>query len=233
MLLLKPSQNKDRQSEELARKVIRIQEIEDLASKANAKLAQAESDFQSILARNRAKWAIEEEEHAERVKSMLLEINALENRKKQALIPISLYKKEADKIMLEAQELLQKVKEKEENIDFLQEKLEEKLTSVGDRELSIEREEKLQLVAREGIEIQKEQVKSSIKHLSEEMIMFHEKQQEEETNLTERKKEVYLIEVSLKAQQDKLVQERETMREKVARAERQLAKLKGFEKFEL
>jgi len=82
--------------------------------------------FQSTLAQNREKWALELEEKQKLTDDMDKEVKVLEERKKQALIPISLYKEEADKLYQEAKDFLTRAKEKEQEADFLQEKLEEK-----------------------------------------------------------------------------------------------------------
>lgn len=212
MKLLSPFAQKDKQQEELTRKLLRIQEVEELAIKTNANLARSQADFNETLARNRDKWAIEESEHSERIKDMIREIESLENRKKEALIPIQMYKDEVDKMYLEAQELVKTAKEKEEQADYLTEKLEEKLTEVGDRGKVLEKEEQKLEIAKQSIEAQKEQIKSGIKKLSEEMVMFHEKQQYEEASLNKRKSELALAEINFNAKVEKYQRDLEAMK---------------------
>lgn len=212
MKLLSPFATKERQQNELTQKILRIQEIEDLAKQANAKLARAQADFQSVLAQNQAKWANEEAEHTERVKSMTIEVESLENRKKQALIPIQMYKEEVDKAMAEAQEIVKKAKEKEEQADFLLEKLEEKLTDVSDREALVEKEEKRQEVAKQGIESQQRATKEGVERLSKEMMLFHEKCQSEEESLAQRKKELALAEINFNAKIEKYKRDFEALK---------------------
>jgi hypothetical protein len=212
MKLLSFVQTKDSQQKEQALKVMRAQEIEELASKANAKLARAEADFQSTLAKNRAKWALEEEEHAERLKAMEDELKPLEERKRQALIPLQLYKERADEMLQEAKDILVKAQEKEAQADFLQEKLEDKLTSVADREQTVTKEEQRLIIAKEGIQIQQEQIKANAEKLTQEIEAFHEKQRLEETSLLERKKEVSMAEISFQAKVDKYKRDIEALR---------------------
>lgn len=212
MKLLSPFAQKDKQQEELTRKLLRIQEVEELAIKTNANLARSQADFNETLARNRDKWAIEESEHSDRIKDMTREIESLENRKKEALIPIQMYKDEVDKMYLEAQELVKTAKEKEEQADYLTEKLEEKLTEVGDRGKVLEKEEQKLEIAKQGIEAQKEQIKAGIKKLSEEMVMFHEKQQYEESSLNKRKSELALAEINFNAKVEKYQRDLEAMK---------------------
>ncbi len=203
MKLLSPFQNKEKKDNELAKKILRIQEIEKLSTKANARIAQAEADFKDALKRNQEIWASEYETHLQKVKQMEAEINALEKRKEQALIPIELYKAEADKIMEEARIILGRAKETEEQNDYLQEKLETKLTEVGDRENKVKDEEQKQQIAREGIIAQQNSTREGIENLTKEIIKFHKKQQEEETSLLKRKEEVSLAEINLKGKIDK------------------------------
>lgn len=212
MKLLTPFANKDKQQEEITRKILRIQEIEDLATKANARLARAEADFADSIARNRAKWALEEQEHADRINAMSREVEALEERKNQALIPIQMYREEVDKVMAEAQEMLKKAKEREEQAEYLQEKLEEKLTEVEDRLAIVKTQEDRLTIAKQGIESQKEATKEGIARLSEEMLRFHEKQQSDEANMNERKKEIALAEINLNAKLEKYARDLEAMK---------------------
>jgi len=212
MKLLSTFANKDKQQEEITRKLLRSQEIEELASKANAKLARAEADFADALARSKEIWSIHIEKQQKINSELEKETIALENRKKQALIPIQMYREEVDKVMLEAQEIVQRAKEKKENADYLTEILEEKLTEVADRESILLSEEQRIEIAKNGIEIQKEQTKEGIVQLSKKMILFHENQQEYEANINERKKELALAEISLNAKLGKYQRDLEALK---------------------
>lgn len=222
MKLLSPTANKDKQQEEISRKLLRIQEVEEMASIANAKLARAEADFAEALAKSKEKWSLWVEEQQKETKALESEVLALEERKKQALIPISMYKEEVDKTMLEAREILEKAKEKEEQADFLTEKLENKLTEVADREnLVLEAEKRIE-VAKQGLQSQQEQTKIGVQRLSEEIVAFHMKQEQEEESLERRKKEVSLAEINLNAKIDKYKRDLEALKtwEKQLRDER-------------
>jgi hypothetical protein len=212
MKLLSFSERKDTQQKEQTLKILRTQEVEELASKANAKLARAEADFNATLATNRAKWAVEEQEHADRILSMSKEIEALESRKQQALIPISMYKKEADKIMDEAKEIANKIKEKEEYIDILTEKLEDKLTEVGDREKAVIEQESRITVALAGVKLQQEQVITSIQNLSDDRNAFEAYKQIETDKLAKIKEEIFLAETNFQAKTEKYKRDMEALR---------------------
>ncbi len=203
MKLLSFSATKDTQQEEISRKIARIQEIEKLATEANARLARAESDFSDALARSKETWAIHIDEQ-QRVNNQLeSETIALENRKKQALIPISMYKQEADKIMEEAKEIVARATAKELDVDYLHEKLEDKLTEVADRLNILSDGEKRLEVAKRGIQSQQEAVQIGTKQLSEQMLTFYNLQEKQEQDLNVRKKEVAMAEINFNAKLEK------------------------------
>lgn len=212
MKLLSILESKDTQKQEVIRKLLRIQEVEEMTKKSNSKLAKAEMEFNTTLALNRTKWALEEEEYANRVKDMTQEVEALEKRKEQALVPIQMYKDGADKMMEEAREILQKSKEKDEQSDFLQEKLEEKLTELADREIEIVKTEQKLEISRNGILSQREQIKLGSEQLSKEIIVFHNKRVLDENNIDERKKEVALAEINFNAKTEKYSRDLEALR---------------------
>jgi len=199
MKLLPTFAVKDKQQEELTRKILRTQEINKLAQEADLNLARAQADFSSTMALNQAKWALEQEEHAVLIQSISQEIQSLENRKKQALIPIQMYKDEADKILAEAQMIIDRAKEKEEQAEYLLEKLEEKLTDVADREHFLQESEQRMATIKQGVLSQQEQTKRSAEMLVEKMTAFHMKQQEEEASLQKRKEELSMAEISFNA----------------------------------
>lgn len=202
---------KEKQQEEVARKILRTQEVNKLAQDADINLARAQADFSTMMAQNRAKWALEEEEHAERIKGISQEVEALENRKREALIPIQLYKEEADKLMISAQDYLKQAKEKDEQNEFLQEKLEEKLTDISDRETIVIIGEQSLEIAKKGMETQQSQVQQGIILLGQEKVAFHMKQQEEEARLLKRKEEVALAEINFNARREKYERDLEAL----------------------
>ncbi len=212
MKLLSGLQNKDNQQAEQTRKLLRAQEIQKLAEEADIKLARAEEEFNRTLARNRATWADEEVLHAERVKAMESEVKALEKRKEQALIPVSMYRLKVDEAMKEAQEYIKKAKEKDVQADYLQDKLEEKLVEVYDRENQMQAEEARLANLKRGVEAQQEQTREGVARLSEEMIMFHEKQTQDEAIMTERKNELSMAEINLNAREEKVKQNLEALK---------------------
>ena len=114
MKLLSLKQVNDTRATEVARDILRTQEIQEVADKTRKSLANAQADFSNTLASHKERWAKEEEKYKERKVKMEREIDILEKRKTQALIPISMYQKEADEKMKEAHNFLLEAKKKEE-----------------------------------------------------------------------------------------------------------------------
>lgn len=212
MKLLSVLGTKDTQQQELTRKILRTQEVEELATKANAHLARAESDFQTALAQSKETWSLHIEEVQKINKELELETLSLENRKQQALIPISMYKEEVDKQMFEAQEIVKRAKEKEEQADYLQEKLEIKLSEVTDRENILLMEEKSLEVAKRGLQSQQETTKIGVDQLSKQLVVLHVQQQKEEESINQRKKEVSMAEINFNAKLEKYKRDFEALK---------------------
>ena len=164
------------------------------------------------MASSKEKWALWVEEQKQETKALESEVQALEERKKQALIPISMYKEEVDKTILEAQSIVKRAQEKEEQADYLQEKLENKLTEVEDRENILSDGEKRLEVAKQGLQSQVEATQEGVKRLSQAMVDFHVKQQQEEESLALRKKEVALAEISFNAKVEKYQRDIEALK---------------------
>ena len=211
MKLLSPLVHRDAKQAQDLKQIIRAKEIEKVVLDNNIKLAKSEADFQDSLARNRSIWAKEEEEHSKRLNDMLTEVNVLEQRKQQTLIPIEVYKEQADVKMLEAEKYLTDVIQREAEIDDLKELLDEKLSEVADRENIVAAEEKRQKNVLLGIETQQEETKKGVQRLSEEMFKFHEKQEREESSLLQRKTEVSMAEINFQAKVDKYKRDLENM----------------------
>lgn len=212
MKLLSPVAQKDARQTEITRQLLRAKETEDIILKINVRRAKAEADFADSLARNRVIWAQEEEEHAKRLKDMEAELKPLEERKRQALIPLEVYKEDAAKVVAEARRIFDRATEKEQLLDQGAEMLEQKLTAVADRENAVTREEKRQEVAKLGIETQQEETKKGLSKLSEAMFNFDLYKQKEEGSLLIRKKEVSLAEINFKAKTEKYQRDLEALK---------------------
>lgn len=204
MKLLSPTQNSDVKAQELTREVIRTQEIYKEADKARKSLANEQSSFNRMLARNREQWAKEEEEHQNRLLEMKHEVQILENRKKQALIPLEVYKKQAQDLFNLAQDAKNRAESHEKELEVVRDRLEDKLDEVGQKTVDLDNLEQRLYIQKQGIEIQTKQIQESSKKLSQELQAFADQKAKDEQDILERKKTLKLWEHSLSAKERQL-----------------------------
>lgn len=204
MKLMPPANVSDKRAQEQARDVLRTEELNKASDKARKQLADSEADFKGTLARQRLQWAQGEEEHAKRTQEMDAEITALEKRKEQALIPISLYEKQADEKMSEALECLQTAKVKETENEETRLLLEDKLDEVGQREQDVTKQENQLRVRLAGILQQDELSRQNSKAISEAYVQLSQVKAQAEKEIAQKVEDNTLKERTLLAKEESL-----------------------------
>lgn len=197
MKLFSPQEVRDKKNLETARDILRTKEVEDVLKKTNQQLAQAEADFASALAKNKRIWANEEAEHAKRVSEMSEEIKELEQRKAQALIPIQMYKDQADTLLKEAQETIELAKIREYQARETQNTLEDKLDELGEREEILIEDERVIQRKKEGIKAQEKNIELQSAELTRKIEEFLKQKGLAEADLKKRDKELTMREMSI------------------------------------
>ena len=222
MKLLDPIVNKDLQGQEQARQILRTQELEKAAKEARLKLADSQADFNNTLALNRQKWAEEEEEHRQRVNERKTEIDILEAKRMNAMIPVDILNASAEEKLADAENFAKSVREREEYAEQLTETLQDKLDEVGQREQDVSRKTKELEIREIGIENQINSTNSGVKKLSAdlaEFLAFKESKekalndqfvilQDKETKLLNREQELDKLQKTLNEQAIRLADER-------------------------
>ena len=233
MKLLTPQAVKDVKSQELARNVLRAKETEEAINKINQRRAEAEETFNLALARNRELWAKEEAEHQKRKKEIEFEIDKLEAKKLNALIPIDIIKISAEDKMKEATEFLTNLRVREQVAEETLEKLEDKLDEVGEREVTLKEKEKQFLLKQEGMARQEENFRINSEKLTERMKEILSLEQKAISNIEERTKAVIIKERSLEAKEQSIQRNFKAIQIKEKQLEDQRETLKrAFEEVE-
>ncbi len=204
MKLFSPAEVGSRNSQQVTRDILRIQEVKEELKRQEMNLANSEAQFSESLVRQKEKWAQEIETHIKEKSAMEQEVRALESRRKQALIPIEFEREKAQNVLREAQELLQKSKEKEIHLDVLQESLEKRLDDVSERELNLSSEEKALEMKQLAILHQQKTVNENTKALSESIQKFNDYVQVENDKIQQGKKEIFLEQQSIQARKEML-----------------------------
>ena len=187
MQLLKPQENKDLKSAQDLRNIIRTQEILKAEQDARLKLANAEADFNNTLAKNRDKWAKEEETHSTRVREMNTEIENLELQKLNTLVPFNILKEGVYADMSDAEAYLKKLRDREEYNDDLTEKLQDKLDDVGAREQDLKQKILEVSIREDGLQRQNQNTNIATEKLNNELMAFAAYKKENEDLLLQRR----------------------------------------------
>lgn len=211
MKLLSPQVNRDLKGQEMAREVLRTQEIKKASEQARKDLARSEADFSLTLAGQRLRWAQEEKEHEKRKAEMSAEINTLEAKKLNALIPIGIIKKGAEDRMQEAVNYLAELKKREEYNNDLTERLEDKLDTVGQIEQDNKKESRRLSLLKEGIDRQAQITRENSERLTKEMAQFALERSQAEKDIDERKTAIFLQQTSLEAKAKQLDRTEKTL----------------------
>lgn len=204
MKLLSPQEIKDLREQNITRDLLRANEAEEVAKKSRLNLAASEADFYKSLAAQKDRWAEEEREHRERKNQMKSDIDELEAKKINALIPVGILKNGVYDRMDDAVAFLAKLRKRENDIEELTEKLEDKLDETGEREINVKKEETRQLLVQQGINRQIESTKQGTEKLTNALTEFTVKCQNIEKELNDRKTAIFLQERTLETKEIKL-----------------------------
>lgn len=137
MKLLTPTEAQKRSRSDDVLNAVRSKELSDAVSDKQVELARLEEAGAKFLASQRARWAIEDQEHLLYKTDLLKEVEVLEERKKKALIPIEEIRVEADNKLQEADSVLMRALEKEEHAEDMASVLEKRFDEVSERELEV------------------------------------------------------------------------------------------------
>lgn len=215
MKLLSPQATQDSTNADIARAVFRIEEMKKVEQEWRMKLANAEADFNDMLAKNRKAWEDEELSHKSRKARMEEELKVIK--------PIQQTDNtDYERKIAEVDLLLTQTKEKESNLDELTEKLEDKLDGLGSREKDIEQKER-QLLSRElGIKEQSNQIKEQSEKLSSSLALFALDKSKFEKEQKEKQEAMFMLQRSSDSKLDSL----RGKEEKISKREAELEKKK-------
>lgn len=180
---------------------MRTKELAETERRARLALANAEAEFNTVMAKNQASWAVIEEKHQKRVAEMGKEIEKLENKRLNALIPVKIIAEATEGRLKSASEYVSELKQREEKINETQELLEDKLDEVGQiKEDILKQESKLKL-REEGLQRQTANQNILNKQLSVDLALFNANVKKVNKELDDKKTALILQEQSLKAKE--------------------------------
>jgi hypothetical protein len=204
MKLLSPSVVRSDKAQQTERELLRAQEIQKVADKTRKDMANADADFKQMLLGQRARWERESQEHDKLVTQMANEVKILEDRKKQAMIPIEIYKGQVDILYEEASRTLKSAQGREQEAETTMEHLQDKLDAVGQKQQDLTTLEKKLVVRQEAIDMQGKLSDKRADDLSRAIVAFNQAKAEMEKDINERKTVIRLRDISQGAKDDEL-----------------------------
>lgn len=168
----------------------RIGVINSEIAKKRQELDAVTSEFEKTLERQRENW---EKEQAEAITVMNIlnsEVQVLEERKRQALMPLQEKEKELNAFQTSLEERDVELASNLSRVESHLERLEEKLSQVAEREVEVARIAKIQENRQKGIDMQSEQIKQQSKALTESIKTSFEVITERENELAKRELEL-------------------------------------------
>lgn len=211
MKLLNPLQLKQNKDAEIAREILRTKDVREANEQVRKELAKSQIDFNDTLAKNRTKWAQEEKEHTERVREMTGEIEKLEEKKAQALIPVKMYEEQAKQLIKTLEERSVMLAQKEQFNDDLTERLHNKLDEVGQREQDVTLRERKATALRLELGNQLHVANERTATLNGQIRAFLEDIEIKKKDIEKRKTEVTLREQTISSKEESLKRTEKTL----------------------
>lgn len=183
---------------------MRVKDMDRATDASRKRLANAEADFQKALAGQQLRWAREQEDYDKEVARRQSELAVLEERRKNALEPVSLLEERAKKLLADAELTLQKANEREQEVEELKELLEGRLDAVGAREQDVLLRERQATATEENIKSQQRITSDNLAQLSKDIYAFKVEKVKFEQEMNQRNTTLILRERSLEAWSDRL-----------------------------
>lgn len=202
MKLLTRQQTEDSKQRETTFSILRTRELQEAEAQARKSYAKAEADFKEALARHSEEWAVKLQAHAEQTDKMKREIDVLEAKKMNALIPAGVINEITEGRLDDAVKYVEELREREENLEQTRELLEDNLDRVGELEQKTLLREKKVSLREQGVDRQAENIKLQSESLTKQITDFALKKQQEEKMIEERKTILALKERTLLAKEE-------------------------------
>lgn len=223
MKLLNPSEVQDLKAQQLARDAMRVRDMSKATDEARKRLANAEADFQQMLAGQQLRWSREQEDYNKEVAERQKELGVLEERRQKALEPVKLVEERARKTLHEAHIGLQGVQKREHELDDLKELLEGKLDAVGAREQDVLTREQKASALEKNLEAQQRISEDNMAFVGRALKDLNARKKLAEQEVIEKQKALFLKERSLEAWSARLT----LTQDKLAVWDKQLADQRG------
>jgi hypothetical protein len=207
--------------------------VNEVLIKKRKELEKLEVEFEATISRQQAMWEKEKLEFIQSVNTLREEVKRLEDKRKQALIPLDEQKRKIqednDALWMEKAKFKEDKEEFEDELEFL----EDKLSSVAERETEASRIAVIQQKEQSGIDSQKELVSKQSRDLSLAMFNFRKEAEIREKDIKTVEAVIILKQKALKDKELELakieqgfVNRERAIQDKYATLERTMNRLK-------
>ncbi len=193
-----------------------LNNLTDLIDKKRKEIKNLEIDFNFTLEKQQSVWEDEKEKNNREIERLKREIEILEQRRRDNLLPIELRSEDLDKLQAKLEKRKEVLNRKMEEMEETKDKLEEKIEDYNERAREIDKQAQLQTIAQKGIESQRVQIANQAKDLQEMMEKANEEDRRRKNELVRLQSAIDLKEKSLieKEAKMKLIEEGYVAREK-------------------
>lgn len=161
MKLLSPADAQAKAKKTLDSEKHRLVEVQTLVTQKYKELGQIESDFADALKKQRNVWAAVEQEHENKKLGLIKEVEDLEERKRQALIPLTETAKMLDTKASALDAFNLELDEREDALREEGQLFTQRLDEVAERELQADKTAKNLALREDGVKAQAAQIATS------------------------------------------------------------------------
>jgi len=183
--LLSRVEARSAQETEVRRHAARLVEVAEALKEQQIALNAAEEAFNKRLEEQRASWEAEEEGHRQDIARLKEEVRMLEERRRDALIPVEIERSKADALVKEAAEHLAAARTAMSDAQKLQELLEDRLDEVGQREQDVQGREETVAERERGAAAQAAMTAAGAQKLAEDEHAFRSLARSQSADLAE------------------------------------------------
>lgn len=234
MKLFTPTETKGLSTRQTSDDVYKIAYLQTTLGKLQARLNSEEQAFTKRLAEQRTLYNEEKEKLQSDIRDLSAQVQALEARRTNALIPIATLKRDAQQALADAQTLLKQNEERTTELDELQELLTEKLDAVSTREQDVETEESTLKSKIAGVLAEADTITKSHIRLNEMLVAFENRVAEtnqhlalRESSITQREQK---LNESINAHNTRMATESRVLADREATLERGFKELNNLTK---
>lgn len=204
MKLFSPLEVNTSKEKQISTDIQRLASVSKELIRKRQELEKLNLEFEISGERQNLQWEKDKAENAKICNALIAEVQILEERKRQALLPLTEKWKEIEVIEKKLKEKEEELIIKEDNLDSKIELLEEKLTTIGEREIDADKLGKQQMIAQEGIDAQKEQIALQAKQMNESIIKASGEQKAREQAISRLESSIKLRELAVKSREAEL-----------------------------